>query len=186
MLKYFLLLFFLLLSWIICTEQTLLLHNMVYVLEQGKGTCVSSRHSQKGVTFLKLRTKLKINFSLFGPIFPNIFSWGNINFYISWDIWDFDLIPTVKDEYHISADIHCYKDGTKLPHESPIYLVWSRFFLINHCWLCIAVVIHAQPLSKWLRRNAIKHSNRLKIAFFWPLQNFSTCQVCYEVPKIHN
>ena len=35
-------------------------------------TCVSSRHSQKCVTLLKLTTELKTNFSLIGPIFPDI------------------------------------------------------------------------------------------------------------------
>ena len=35
--------------------------------------CVSSRHRQKCVTLLKLRTELKSFFSLLGPIFPDTF-----------------------------------------------------------------------------------------------------------------
>ena len=42
----------------------------------------------------------------------------------------FQLIPTLRTrpEYQLSADIHSHKAGTKLPHESALYLVWPRFF----------------------------------------------------------
>ena len=35
------------------------------------------------------------------------------------------------------------------------------YFLINHFWLCAVVVSHSQPLSKWLRHNALKTLKRI-------------------------
>ena len=71
-----------------------------------------------------------------------------------------------KPEYKLSADINSHKAGTILSGELPLYLAWTRFFLINHFCLCVAVVSNPQPLSKWLRRNALKRLNGSKNCMF--------------------
>ena len=102
----------------------------------GKGsperdTCVSSRHSQKCVTLLKLMTEFNINCSLLGPLFLYNFYLRTLNRHKSLIIRAFDLIPTLRTwpEYQLSAGIHSHKAGTKYPHESLLYLLWPRFLL---------------------------------------------------------
>ena len=62
----------------------------------------------------------------------------------------FDLNPTLRTrpDYQLSADIHSYKAGTKLPDKSTLYLVWLRFFFYQPF-----LVMHSrgEPLSTTLK-----------------------------------
>ena len=76
-------------------------------------TCVSSMHSRKCVTLLKLRTELTINFFLLYSIFVDTFLWRTLNCHKS------NLIPTLRarPEYQLSGDIH--KAETNIPTNRP-------------------------------------------------------------------
>ena len=96
---------------------------------------VFNRHSWKCVTLLKLRTELKTNFSLLGPIFLENFLRA-LSCHKSYTVRAFDLILMLRarSEYQLWAGIPSHKAGTKLPHKLALYVVWPRFsFYLTTC-----------------------------------------------------
>ena len=136
-------------------------------------TRVSSRHSQKCITLLKLRTELKtFFFKILRPIFSEIFFWTNLNCYRYLTVTAFDLIPTLRagPEYRLSADIHCHKAGIKLPYRLAIYLICQNF--VNQ--LLLVTRSCGEPLSKSYGLSAIKRQNEpIKCLFWTTSKNFN-------------
>ena len=68
-----------------------------------------------------------------------------------------------------------------------ITLLGLRFFTCNQQLLVICSGCHGEPLTKWLRQNAIKFLNKsLKKTFFWQFRNNPECQNLYTLSKITN
>ena len=63
------------------------------------------------------------------------------------------LILFQKWELGQSISYHLIRN---LPTHFDIACMAEMFVLINHFWLCAAVVSHSQQQSKWFRHNAIK------------------------------
>ena len=57
------------------------------------------------------------------------------------------------------------------------------FVLINQFWLCAAVVSHSQPLSKWLRHNALKAKTDILKKWFWATSKHFSRSSLLEITK---